>query len=104
MKHRSVIILILTALVIGLVVFVSCGLDLGPNPIIGTWEYEQGNYVYKLVFTEDYVQYSYDMYRMTKRRGGVRESRTYEKQAWTATSESGFVSEFGAGTVFPHSG
>ena len=101
MKHRFDNILILTALVFGLVLFVSCGLEPGKHPLEGTWEYENGNYVYRLVFTDEYVQYSYDMYRMTNRRGGIKGCRTYEKQSWSEAPELSFVSEFTGGTVFP---
>ncbi|MBR6084220.1 MAG: hypothetical protein IKP61_01195 [Spirochaetales bacterium] len=101
MKHRFVDFLILIALIFGLVFFVSCGMDLGDHPIKGTWEHENGKYVYKLAFTDEYVQYSYDMYRLTNRRGGIKESRIYEKQPWSEASEFSFVSEFTGGTVFP---
>ena len=102
MESRSIKnILILIALVLTLFFFVSCGMDFGFHPIIGTWEREEGQAVFRLVFTEDYVQYSYYVYRYTKRRGGIKESRISEKQTWEEVSEFGFSSEFSVGTVFP---
>ena len=76
-------------------------MELGNHPVKGTWEYENGKYVFRLVFTDEYVQYSYDMYRMTKRRGGIKESWVYEKQSWSETSDLTYISAFTGGTVFP---
>ena len=101
MKRRFVNILILTALVFGLVVFVSCDMDFSYHPIKGTWEYEEGRYVHRLVFTDEYVQYSTYQYRMTERRGGIKEKVFYEKRSWTEASGLSIVSEFTGGTVFP---